>query len=81
MSTFLINVLYRIFVDFKKRFITFTACQAVTFNIAPYNTSAVIGENGTLACIVTLAQGENVQWKKVCNGINIIMHYYVCIHF
>lgn len=44
----------------------------MTFNIAPYNTSAVVGENGTLACIVTLAQGENVQWKKVCNGINML---------
>lgn len=42
-----------------------TACQAATFNIAPYNTSAVVGENGTMACMVTLAQGENVQWKKV----------------
>ena len=37
----------------------------MTFNIGPYNTSAVVGENGTMACIVTLAQGENVQWKKV----------------
>lgn len=46
----------------------------MTFNIAPYNTSAVVGENGTLACIVTLAQGENVQWKKVCNGIATSTH-------
>lgn len=46
----------------------------MTFNIAPYNTSAVVGENGTLACIVTLAQGENVQWKKVCNGIVTSTH-------
>ncbi|XP_052101487.1 contactin-1-like [Mytilus californianus] len=43
----------------------FTACHAASWQITPFNTSAVLGENGTLACIVTVANGENVQWKKV----------------
>ncbi|VDI40393.1 Hypothetical predicted protein [Mytilus galloprovincialis] len=41
------------------------ACQAATWQISPYNTSAVTGENATLACIAITSNGENIQWKKV----------------
>ncbi|KAJ8305469.1 hypothetical protein KUTeg_016014 [Tegillarca granosa] len=39
-------------------------CQGATFTIAPYNTSAEIGGNGTIACIVTNLGSDSVNWKK-----------------
>lgn len=40
------------------------ACQGQTFSLAPYNTSAEIGGNATVACIVSNVGGNSVQWKK-----------------
>ncbi|KAK3091019.1 hypothetical protein FSP39_016538 [Pinctada imbricata] len=44
------------------------ACHGFTFVIEPYNTSAPIGENGTLGCIITNKGSDSVVWKKQQSG-------------
>ncbi|XP_076095371.1 cell adhesion molecule 2-like [Mytilus galloprovincialis] len=47
-------------------------CQTATWQISPYNTSAITGENATLACIVKLTNGENVQWMRVAGRQSMV---------
>jgi len=36
--------------------------QGITVTLAPYNTSAVVGGNATLACLVTNQGSDKVKW-------------------
>lgn len=49
--------------------LAFQACSGLTVTMQPQNAAVEIGQNVTLACMVTsLATGESVQWKHRANG-------------
>ncbi|XP_046357070.1 cell adhesion molecule 2-like [Haliotis rufescens] len=47
--------------------IVHSSMAAISFTIAPYNTTAGIGQTATLACIVAGKTSESVKWKKSDN--------------
>ncbi|XP_046544737.1 cell adhesion molecule 2-like [Haliotis rubra] len=47
--------------------IVHSSMAAISFSIAPFNTTAGVGQTATLACIVAGKTSESVKWKKTDN--------------